>query len=374
VEAADAQLGASVAGYDEVLITLLADVAENYVEIRSDQRQIEVLRSNVAEEEQPLRWATHQYKAGERGVTLADPKQIEGLIRQVESEIPPLEADIRQASDRLCVLLGLPPEDLAKCLGKAAIPTVPPTVAVGIPAQLLTRRPDIRQAERTAAAQSAEIGIAVSQAYPMVSISGTLGWQSQELSKLFTPAAFNSTIGPTFQWNILNYGRLLNNDRLQEARFRELVAAYQQTVLQAQSEVENGLATFLHAQQEARALEESVAATNEVMKVLTKRWEGGWLGAYDYNRVATVLQNKVDREMLLAQTQGAIDQGLIQTYLALGGGWEIRCAPQDNCQPLGPIVPPADAPVAQPSASAPEDLPPPAPMPGKKGSPVDSGD
>jgi outer membrane protein TolC len=270
--------------------------------------------------------------------------------------------------------LGLPPEDLAKCLGKAAIPTVPPTVAVGIPAQLLIRRPDIHQAERTAAAQSAEIGIAVSQAYPMVSISGTLGWQSQELSKLFTPAAFNSTVGPTFQWNILNYGRLLNNDRLQEARFRELVAAYQQTVLQAQSEVENGLAAFLHAQEEARALEESVAATNEVMKVLTKRWEGGWLGAYDYNRVATVLQNKVDREMLLAQTQGAIDQGLIQTYLALGGGWEIRCTPQDNCQPLGPIVPPADAPVAQPSASAPEDLPPPPPMPGKKGSPVDSGD
>ena len=159
---------------------------------------------------------------------------------------------MRQANDRLCVLLGLPPEDLVKCLGTAPIPTAPATVAVGIPAQLLTRRPDIRQAERTAAAQSAQIGVAVSQAYPMVSISGTLGWQSQQLSQLFTPAAFNGTIGPTFQWNILNYGRLLNNDRLQEARFRELVAAYQQTVLQAQSEVENGLAAFVASPETGR--------------------------------------------------------------------------------------------------------------------------
>jgi NodT family efflux transporter outer membrane factor (OMF) lipoprotein len=378
VEASDAQLDASVAGYDEVLITLLAEVAENYVEIRTDQRQIEVIKENLKEERIALKVAMEEYKALK--VTYVDPGQIEGLVKQVESQVPPLEADLRQANDRLCVLLGLPPDDLVKCLGTAAIPTVPPTVAIGIPAQLLTRRPDIRQAERTAAAQSAQIGVAVSQAYPMVSITGTLGWQAQQWAQLFTPAGFNGTIGPTFQWNILNYGRLLNNDRLQEARFRELVAAYQQTVLQAQSEVENGLTAFLQAQKQARVLEESVTATNQAVQLLMKLWG---VRNMDYNRLATVLQNLVERELLLAQTQGAIAQGLIQTYLALGGGWEIRCTPQDNCQPLGPIVPPPEAPakpivppslppLMRPPAAAPEVLP--APVPNQEGSPVDSGE
>jgi NodT family efflux transporter outer membrane factor (OMF) lipoprotein len=360
VEAADAQLDASVAGYDEVLITLLAAVAENYVEIRSDQQQIEVLKRNANEERVALEAAMEQFKA--KKVTYMDPGQIGGLIKQVESEIPPLKADMRQANDRLCVLLGLAPEDLVKCLGTAPIPTAPATVAVGIPAQLLTRRPDIRQAERTAAAQSAEIGVAVSQAYPMVSISGTLGWQSQQLAQLFTPSGFNGTIGPTFQWNILNYGRLLNNDRLQQARFRELVAAYQQTVLQAQSEVENGLAAFLQAQEQVATLEGSVAETKKVVAIAMSQWG---LVNTDWNRLSVLLQNLVDREVLLAQARGAIAQGLIQTYLALGGGWEIRCAPQESFQPLGPIVPAAEVPaepIMPPSSSQPPEILP-APVP-----------
>jgi outer membrane protein TolC len=409
VEAADAQLDYSVAGYDEVLITLLADVAQNYVEIRTDQQQIAVLKVNVEVQRYILGKVQKQVEGGgfrEINPTKLDLDQLKGLIEQEESEIPPLEADMRQSNDRLCVLLGLPPDDLVKCLGAAAIPadirqannrlcvywglppdyfvkcclgtsaipTAPPTVAVGIPAQLLTRRPDIRQAERTAAAQSAEIGVAISQAYPMVSISGTLGWQSQQLAKLFTPAGFNGTIGPTFQWNILNYGRLLNNDRYQEARFRELVATYQQTVLQAQSEVENGLAAFLQAQKQNDALYNSVTDTNDAVYRLVLQTPI----KVDFNRLATIEQDLVSRELLRAQAQGAIAQGLIQTYLALGGGWEIRCTPQDNCQPLGPIVPPPEppaepsAPLTPPSAAAPEVLP--APMPKKEGSPVDSGE
>ncbi len=417
VETADAQLDYSVAGYDEVLITLLAEVAQNYVEIRTDQQQIVVLKVNAAVQgfiKDRVQALVQGGGLGQNNPTKLDVDQLESLVEQVESEIPPLEADMRQANDRLCVLLGLPPDDLVKCLGNpsvppdiqranndlcklltlppkypkslpqdyflkslgtlgtATIPTAPPTVAIGIPAQLLTRRPDIRQAERTAAAQSAQIGVAISQAYPMVSITGTLGWQSQELSKLFTPASFNSTIGPTFQWNILNYGRLLNNDRYQEARFRELVAAYQQTVLQGQSEVENGLTAFLKAQEQKDKLDESVAHTNDAVYRLLEQRQKGKSDPDFFNRLSVIEQNLVEREVLRAQAEGAIAQGLIQTYLALGGGWEIRCTPQDNCQPLGPILPPPDAPAAQPSAAAPEVVPP--PMPGKKGNPVDSGD
>ncbi len=156
----------------------------------------------------------------------------------VVAQIPPVREDLRQANARLCVLLGIPPEDLVKCLGNvaipaderrllnrvcvpfglpqdyflkrlgtpgtAAIPTCPPEVAIGIPCQLLTRRPDVRQAERLAAQQSAEIGVAIAAAYPMVTINGTFGWQSNELKTLLTPAAFEGSVGPSFQWNILN--------------------------------------------------------------------------------------------------------------------------------------------------------------------------
>jgi NodT family efflux transporter outer membrane factor (OMF) lipoprotein len=367
IEAADAQLDASVAGYDEVLITLLSQVASNYVEIRSDQEQIAVLKANAELQRGILAIVDKRYRAGR--VNELDVDQAISNLKQVESQIPPLEADVRQANDRLCVLLGLPPDDLVKCLGKTPIPTAPPTVAIGIPAQLLTRRPDIRQAERTAAAQSAQIGIAVSQAYPMVTIVGTVGWQSEQLSQFITPASFNGTIGPTFQWNILNYGRLLNNDRLQEARFREMVAAYQQTVLQAQSEVENGLASFLQAQIQTKLLEESVAASQKAVNIVAKQYQAGTV---DFNRVATIELALVQQQQLLAIAQGSIAQGLIQTYLALGGGWELRCSPQDDTRPLGPIVPPPEspakptmppalAPLAQPAGTVPEVLPAPTP-------------
>jgi outer membrane protein TolC len=156
---------------------------------------------------------------------------------------------------------------------------------------------------------------------------------------------------------------------LQEARFRELVAAYQQTVLQAQSEVENGLAAFLQSQIQTKILEESVTASQKAVNIVAKQYQAGTV---DFNRVATIELALVQQQQLEVQAQGAIAQGLIQTYLALGGGWEIRCAPQDNSQPLGPIVPPPESPakpamppsltpLAQPSAAPAEVLP--APLP-----------
>ena len=157
IESADAQLDASVAGYDEVLITLLSQVASNYVEIRSDQEQIAVLKANAELQRGILAIVDKRYKAGR--VNELDVDQAISNLKQVESQIPPLEADVRQANDRLCELLGLPPDDLVKCLGKTPIPTAPPSVAIGIPAELVRRRPDVRQAERLAAAGLDVVGI-----------------------------------------------------------------------------------------------------------------------------------------------------------------------------------------------------------------------
>ena len=343
IEAAGANLDYQVASYDQAVITLLAAVASDYVRIRTDQRRIVVLEENVKLEEQILRVVRNRYNNGR--ASELDLDQAATTLESVTAQIPPVRQDMEQTNAQLCVLLGIPPDDLVRCLGEAPIPTAPPEVAIGIPCQLLTRRPDIRQAERLAAEQSAEIGIAIAAAYPMVSISGNFGWESDRLGSLFTPQAFQGNVGPSFQWNILNYGRILNNDRAQQAAFNALVATYQNTVLQAQADVETGLAAFLESQEQTKELQLSVTDAQKAVKVAMNQYEAG---RTDMTTVATVALILVQQEVLLTQAQGAIALGLIQTYLGLGGGWELRCQPQDN-SPLGPIVAPP-----KPAAASPE--------------------
>ena len=166
-------------------------------------------------------------------------------LAQTQAQIPPLEIDIRQSENRLCTLLGIPATDLRYLLGTGPIPAVPPEVAVGIPAELLRRRPDVRQAERLAAAQAEQIGIAEAQLYPTFSITGVLNWQATNFKDLFNSNAFNGNVGPQFQWNILNYGRLRNNVLYQDALLKDLIVGYQSTVLQASQDAENGIVDIL---------------------------------------------------------------------------------------------------------------------------------
>src|SRR5262249_22938740 len=147
---------------------------------------------------------------------------------------------LRQANNQLCVLLGIPPEELRAKLGSAPIPAAPTEVAAGIPADLLRRRPDVRRAERQAAAQSAQIGVAEADFYPHIAILGNIGWSAERFGHVFFQSrALDGSVGPAFRWDILNYGRIRNNVRLQDARFQELVAAYQNAVLTAAQDVEN---------------------------------------------------------------------------------------------------------------------------------------
>ena len=164
-----------------------------------------------------------------------------------------MEITLRQTQDQLCTLLGIPPTDLQARLGRRPIPTAPSEVVVGIPAQLLERRPDIRSAERAAAAQAQQIGIAQADLYPHISITGTLGYSAQNASQLFTYPAFNGSVGPSFQWNILNYGRIANNVRLQDAKFQQTLLDYRTAVLTANQEAEDGLVAFLQSQEQTKA-------------------------------------------------------------------------------------------------------------------------
>ena len=400
IEATGANVDASVAGYDEAVITLLAAVASNYVEIRTDQERIEVLKENLDLENEILFHTGEQLKFGH--ATRLDLGQAKSTVEQVRAQIPPVVEDMRQANARLCVLLGIPQENLLSCLGippeyllpylgedlkrpleslgpsaytalsrstdEGPIPKVPSEVAIGIPCQLLTRRPNVRQAERLAAQQSAEIGVAISAAYPMVSITGDFGWQSDRLGTLFTPAAFEGNIGPSFQWNILNYGRILNNDRAQQASFNALVATYQATVLQAQADVETGLAAFFESQEQTDLQKRSVIAAQDAGKAAKELVPARAVFGANGTTAQVVLLNLVQQQSLLAQAKGNIAQGLIQTYLALGGGWEIRCQPQDN-GPLGPLVPPP-ATISPKNEAGPEEAVPPPPPTEKKAAPA----
>jgi len=346
IEAQQALLDASVFSYEDVLVTLLGDIAASYVQVRTNQQRIKFLRQNVELQTTLLTFTKARLERGR--ATQLDVEQVESTLKQTAAGIPVVQIDLRSASNRLCVLLGIPPQDLEKWIGSGEIPLAPKEVAVGIPADLLRRRPDVRRAEREAAAQAQQIGIAMADFYPSLSVNGTLGWQARRLSHLFTSEAFNGSIGPSFQWNLLNYGRIRNNVRLQEARFCELVLAYQNMVLLANEEVENGLVTFLQAQERAELLQASVEASRRAVDVISRTQE---VGAADYNRVVVIARDLVLQEDQWAQSRGQIAIGLIQVYRALGGGWEIRYLPPGT---LGTL--PVKHPVASP---VPEEIPPP---------------
>jgi outer membrane protein TolC len=197
-----------------------------------------------------------------------------------------------------------------------------------MPADLLRRRPDVRRAERQAAQQSAEIGVAEAEFYPHIAINGTWEYSAEFFKDLWNAKAMAGNIGPTFTWNILNYGRILNNVRLQDARFLELVATYQNTVLSAAQDVENGLVTFLQAQQRTQFQAASVKDAQEAVEIALAQYKAGTV---DFTRVTQLEQALVTQQDTLAQAQGEIVTGLIQVYKALGGGWQIRetgCDPQ----------------------------------------------
>jgi NodT family efflux transporter outer membrane factor (OMF) lipoprotein len=339
IESNRANLQASVADYDDVLVTLLGDVATAYVQYRTAEERINYATKNANIQAKVTEITRQSLGVGK--VAKVDLDQAESTLYQTQAGIPALEITLRTANNQLCILLGIPMEELKGRLGKAPIPTAPPDVAIGIPADLLRRRPDVRQAERLAAAQCAQIGVAVAAFYPHISINGTVDYQATRFKDLFNPTALSGTFGPSFNWDILQYGRLLNNVRLQDASFLELVEAYKQAVLNANQEVENGLITFLKAQEQYKFQKKSVDAGKSALDTVREQWKAGTV---DFTRVAQLLQNQVVLEDTLAQVEGQIATGLISVYAALGGGWELRltgCTPSAGESPC-PVLRPTD--------------------------------
>ncbi len=325
----EALLDASVDDFDAAVVTMLGDIASNYIRVRTDQERIKLLEANIELQRGIVQYIQAQFNAGFRQSEL-DLDQAISNLRQTEAGIQPLEINRRQAEDALCVLLGIPPVNLSAMLGTSPIPTAPPEVAIGIPCDLVRRRPDVRAAERRAAAQAEEIGIAAADLYPTFTVNGTMGWTAQNFPDLFRSSAFNGSVGPSFQWNLLNYGRIANNVRLQDAAFQELVAAYQQSVLLASQEVEDGLVTFLRSQRQTKLLDESVTAASNAVKIVVLQYK---VGAVDFNRYAVIEQNLVTQQDQAAASHGLIAQGLVETYRALGGAGKFAWDPAGPADP-----------------------------------------
>ncbi len=294
-------------------------MASNYIQYRTLERRIALAKANAEIFKGTLDVAKNRVAAGR--TSELDVDQATANLRQIESAIPGLQILQRQAGNRLCLLLGIPPHDLSDELKSAPLPTAPEDAIVGIPADLLRRRPDVLRAEAQMAAQCARIGVAVSELYPHISLSGNIGLQAPQFSRLFNSNATFYQYGPSVQWNILNYGRLANNVLLQDAKFGELYVNYQNTVLQANTEVENGLVTFLLSHQRVRDLKDSVDAAQKGVVRVGPLVEAGRI---DYGRVFQLQQFQVQEQDLLAQAEGDLLLGLIDIYRAVGGGWQVH--------------------------------------------------
>jgi NodT family efflux transporter outer membrane factor (OMF) lipoprotein len=251
-----------------------------------------------------------------------DVQQARGLLYNTKSLIPVFLLNLERAQNTLSFLLGLPPSNLEPMLGTTRkIPTAPASIAVGIPADLLRRRPDVRAAEMAAAAQSANIGVSQAALYPSFVLAGSLGLAGGSFSDLFDGGATTGFITPFFKWDIFNYGRIKNNVRVQDARFEQAVTAYQNTALAAAKEVQDGLQGFLRTQEQVGHLKNAVTASARAAELALAQYSQG---ATDYTRVLNTQTALLQQQDALTAARGQVVFNLVATYKALGGGWQLR--------------------------------------------------
>jgi NodT family efflux transporter outer membrane factor (OMF) lipoprotein len=334
VEAADAEIDAAEESRRDVLVTLLGEVARNYVELRGFQGRLGIARENLRTQEETLELTKSRYKAGL--TSELDVQRAEANAATTRSQIPLLEAGIRQASHRLSVLVGRPPGELVDELATARpIPVGPEKVPAGLPSDLLRRRPDIRRAEREIAAATARIGVATADLFPRFSLTGSFGFQSSQVGQLMdSPQRFWS-FGPAVRWPVFEGGRIRSNIAVQEAKTEQALATYEKTVLASFEEVENALVSYERERERLSALEGAVRATERSVELSTSLYKAqlsDFLGVLDAQRQLFQLQDQ------LVQSRALVSENLIRVYKALGGGWE---SDEPGAAPGTAFTPPA---------------------------------
>ncbi len=320
IEAATADYESWVENRRNVLVVLLGDVARNYVELRGNQLLVAVLRQNVVSAKDTEEITRARLVAGV--ATSLDVARAQALRASAESAIPPVEAAIKQSIHRLSVLIGTPPETLTPELTPVrAIPAAPPRVVVGLPSELLLRRPDVRQAERKLAEATAAIGVATAELYPKISLTGAFGLDSLSSADFLKWESRAWSLGPSIRWPIFAGGRIRAQIEVQNAQQEQALAVFERTVLTALEDVENALVAYLREGDRRRALDEAVVANRAAVGLAEDLYKKGltsFIDVLDAQRALYLSQAD------LARSEAEVTLDLVGLYKALGGGWESQ--------------------------------------------------
>jgi NodT family efflux transporter outer membrane factor (OMF) lipoprotein len=317
-EATTAEWEGAIEARNDAMVSLLAEVARNYVELRGSQHRLAIARRNLKLQEEALELIRARFQAGvanELDVTRAA-----ALLAGLRAEIPPLETAVRGAMYGLAVLFGREPGELVAELSPSKpVPPAPAEVPIGLPSDLLSRRPDVRRAERQLAAETARIGLAKSDWFPKLSLNGDAGMESVSFGKWFEPGSLFWSIGPTLRWRALDFGRVRAEVNAQTAVQEAALAAYEKAVLVSLLEAESAVVAYAQEQNRHGALAEQVAETRRSLDMADGLYAGGRVNYLDVLDARRSLYQSEDQ---LAVSDQAVSLDLIALYKALGGGWE----------------------------------------------------
>lgn len=318
LEAASADVSAAVEGYRDMTVTLLAEVARDYLELRGAQRRLDVARENLSAQQEILDLTTSRANSGL--TTRADVARAAAQVAATSATIPPLESSIRGSIHSLSVLLGKEPTALETDLTNAmSLPPLPPEVPVGLPSELMERRPDIRRAERQIASATARIGAAKADYFPKFALTGGIGLDSSSPGSLFDLESRYFLISPTVTWRVFDAGRIASNVRLQKATRDEAVLQYRATILSALREVEDALVAYATEQTRRGALAKAVADNRDALNLVREQYQQGLV---NFIEVLDAEQRLLSTQDLEAQSEQTADTDLVALYKALGGGWQ----------------------------------------------------
>ncbi len=318
IESADAAFQSSLEDYRDVMVLLYADVASAYVDVRSLQARLEYAVNNATAQRDTLQLTKDRYKAGL--VPELDVRQAELNLATTSATIPQLRTLLAQAVNRLAVLTGQHPGSLKELLAStAAIPAPPAEVMVSLPADLLRQRPDVRRAERVLASQNARIGVATGDLYPIFSLTGTFALEALDADGVFDGGSLAYGFGPAFRWNLFDGGRVRNAVKVEEARTRQALHRYENTVLLALEDVENAMVGLAEERKRNVHLQTAVSAAQDSAGLVKELYR---IGLTDFQNVLDMERALTAQQDQFATSSGSLSINCIRLYRSLGGGWD----------------------------------------------------
>ena len=320
IEAADANLQAAHEDLNNVLVSLMAEVAMNYLEARTFQARLTVNEGNIEIQQKTYELNRSRYTAG-----IIDDLAVQQSLYNLEltrSKIPTLQTGLEEAKNRLAVLLGEKPGAVHKELTeRKPLPVLPANVAVGIPADTMRNRPDIRRAERRLAARTAMTGVATADLYPKFRLNGTIGLESISTGNFLTKESRTWGIGPSISWNIFHAGAIRQNIKVQSALQEQALIQYESALLKAHEEVENVLVAYAKEQLRRKSLVTATSAAGRANYLAREQFQAGLV---DFNNVLDAQRSLLSFQDELARSDGAVMANLVRLYKALGGGWKVQ--------------------------------------------------